>query len=53
MLQPVNVFTLEVYFEVSLVQLSILCCDDAIFMLWLGLGKETNWLWLGKDHISL
>lgn len=30
------------------VQISILCCDNAVLLLWLGFGTKTPWLGLGK-----
>lgn len=27
------------------------CCDNAVLMLWLGLGTETTWLGFGEDHV--
>lgn len=36
----------------ALLYCSMLCCEDAVVQLWLGLGTETTRLVLGKDHFG-
>ena len=33
------------------VQFSVLCCDNAVLMLRLGLGTKSTWIGLEKDHV--
>ena len=32
-------------------QFTVLYCDNALLLVWLGLGTKTPWLWLGKDDV--
>lgn len=42
---------ISLYFGPLLVKFSILCSDNAVFIVWLSLGTETTWSELGKDHV--
>ena len=33
------------------VHLTMLCCNKAVLMVWLGLSTKTTWFGLGKDHV--
>lgn len=33
------------------IQFSILCCDNVVLMLWLGLDIKPTWLGGGRDHV--
>ena len=34
-------------------QPSLLCCDNAVLMVWLGVGTTFPWVGLGKDKVLL
>lgn len=38
-------------FSLLQARLSIACCDNAVFMLWLGVGTKFTWLRSGKGHV--
>lgn len=33
------------------VKFSILCCDNTVHMVWLGVGAKNTWSGLGKHHV--